>query len=148
LQIKIIATPTRAYRDQSKLEVCGPLPREPECKNDDFCFVRYRRSSDDDGGTRKRKRRRRVAIKPWLPNEGGWDATLRVVPPSFQDPWTVPLHLRYNNEEKGRTNPRLQYYHSRSRLPMRVEDWEVDSDDESDNDWVDALITGVRCCVI
>ena len=97
--------------------------------------------------SRKRKRRRRLPVQPWLPE--GWDATQNSSQGHgemlFPDPWTVPLHLRSTKEAiKARDNPRLQYYHTRSRLPMRVGDWEVDSEEESDNEWVDLWSSGVR----
>ena len=37
-----------------------------------------------------------------------------------------------------------QYYHSRSRLPMQPGAWELDSDDESDNEWLDDIGQAVR----
>ena len=40
--------------------------------------------------------------------------------------------------------PRRQYYHSRSRVPMQPGEWAVDSDDESDCDWLNELGEAVR----
>jgi hypothetical protein len=35
------------------------------------------------------------------------------------------------------TNAKRQYYHSRSRLPLNSEHLDVDSDEESEDEWVD-----------
>ena len=40
--------------------------------------------------------------------------------------------------------PHRQYYHSRSRLLMQPGGWAIDSDDESDHEWLDELGQAVR----
>ena len=67
-----------------------------------------------------------------------------------------PVHLEPNPVEasaaaaKPTTKPIApqvpwrQYYHSRSRIKMQPGGWEIDSDDESDNEWLDELGQAVR----
>lgn len=108
-----MARPTRAYRDQSKLEVHREVPQEPQLE--DFQFVRCRSS----------KKRKRVRVDPSVAPEIG-SATL--------------------DEPDDEEMPQRQFYHSRSRLPIRVGDWDVDSDEESDNEWIDQWARGVSLC--
>lgn len=114
-----------------------PLPKEPELKYEEFQFIRKHPVD---------KKRKRERVDPWLPE--GWAPSYA---DEFVDPWAVPAQYRDNLSKSIRRGqeeiPRLQYYHSRNRLPMRVGDWHVDSDDESDNEWIDQLGRGVRSCL-
>lgn len=116
-----------------------PLPKEAHLKGEEFQFIRQR-----TGGGRKRKRER---VEPWLPE--GWTPKYSG---DFQDSWDMPKTYSENpknaNHKRRRKQtepkwPRQQYYHSRSRIPMRVDDWDVDSDDGSDDEWVHQYAQGV-----
>ena len=110
-----MARPTRAYRDQSKLEVHREVPQEPQLE--DFQFVRCCNA-----------KRKRIRIDPTVASEIGRAATL--------------------DEPEDEEMPQRQFYHSRSRLPLRVGDWDVDSDEESDNEWIDQWAQGVSLKIV
>ena len=45
--------------------------------------------------------------------------------------------------------PQRQYYHSMSRIPMSQDEWEVDSDDLSEDEWRDEFNAAVSgCCSV
>ncbi len=109
----MVARPTQAYRDQSKTEINGQVPQEPTLE--DFQFIRYSNRSC---------KQKRIRVDLSTDEEFGSATTI----------------IDDSTTQEG---PRLQYYHSRSRLPMRVGDWDIDSDDESDNEWIDQWAQGV-----
>ena len=60
---------------------------------------------------------------------------------------TSPIHHSSNERRlhDGQDDfvPQRQYYHSRSRQPMKQYDWEVDSDDLSQDEWINRHGEGV-----
>lgn len=106
-------------------------------QREEFQFFRFR-----GGGDYNRTNTIRQKVKPWLPK--GFD----IENPDgllFMDTYTVAAQAQVVTPLSGRALPPVrQYYHSRSRLPMRTGDWEEDSDDESDDEWIDDLGRAVR----
>jgi hypothetical protein len=89
----------------------------PEKVTPDYYFVRIRSPSTGC---------KRLKVEPLTPDDDGTNLEPAGTDSTGAAAESQPL-------------PTRQYYHSRSRLPMRSGDWEVDSDDESQNEWLDEL---------
>ena len=152
----IVAVPTIAYL-REKCKSAGHIPRLKDGR-DQFQFVRIRNEyvlgrTGYRTDRRMRKRRRHHHVRRYGRNEQRI-GTRRAIEPleplpesqlwqqgSLPSPWPVPESV---------TNPpslklfRRQFYHFRdTQLPMRPGDWEFDSEDESDNEWLEEYATGV-----
>ena len=51
-----------------------------------------------------------------------------------------------SSASRGTFVPQRQYYHSMSRIPMSQDEWEVDSDDLSEDEWRDEFNAAVSGC--
>jgi len=86
---------------------------------------------------RNRTTRSNVPLDP-LPIIGVGQVNLQDMP---QDPWPIPKSV--TNPPRMKVLSR-QYYHFRdNQVPMRPGDWEYDSEDEVDDDWVGEYVAGV-----
>ena len=156
----IVAVPTVAYL-REKCKKAGHVPRLKDGR-DQFQFVRVRnenvllgRNGFRSSSCRTRRRRQRSHLSHhYLGTNGQQIWARRAIEPleplpdnqvwqqgSLPNPWPIPESV---------TNPRTlklfrrQYYHFRdTQLPMRPGDWEFDSEDESDNEWLEEYATGV-----
>ena len=109
---------------------------------DDYKFVRVR-GSGAGGKKRHRHSRRRTRVPPELVS---MDELSTITLPSSKK--NAPSNNDSSSDKKksaadaaslAGSVPWRQYYHSRSRLPMQNGGWEIDSDDESDNGWLDDM---------
>eukprot|EP00934_Nitzschia_sp_Nitz4_P001379 Nitzschia sp. Nitz4//scaffold55_size114948//32775//33949//NITZ4_003891-RA/size114948-processed-gene-0.36-mRNA-1//1//CDS//3329554500//1379//frame0 len=101
---------------------------------ENFILIRRRAKTVERGGPMIRKRLR----KPWLPL--GWDPRNGEIPeqvPNFEDTLSVARQISEKNVDGVSTfRAARQYYRTCSGIPMKRGDWEVDSDDESDDEFV------------